>query len=162
MNKVAEVKEIDDITRISSVWKPVLMSDSAKGEISSIPDVPTTAPSSGAGPTVANTDNGIPQIAGNFTCSANTTLGMMNKECEDTPPPVPGVSTNDDTSDKIEAGTEQCLTQTRGGGGTKGTDIDDTRVLVLKGCQHDKRGYCALHGMLAVKKWRQIPCYTDW
>ena len=107
MNKVAELKEIDDITRISSVWKPVLMSDSGKGEISSIPDVPTTAPSSGAGPTATNTDNGIPQIAGNFTCSANTTLGMMNKECEDTPPPVPGVSTNDDTSDKIEAGTEQ-------------------------------------------------------
>ena len=54
----------------------------------------------------------------------------------------------------------QTLTQTRvgGGGGTKGSDIDDTRVLVLKGCQHDKRGYCALHGMLAVKKWRQISC----
>ena len=78
-NKVAEVKEIDNITRISSVWNPVLMSDSGRGEISSIPDVPTTAPSSGAGPTVANTDNGIPQIAENFTCSAVTTLGMMNK-----------------------------------------------------------------------------------
>ena len=61
------------------------------------------------------------------------------------------MSTRDDTPDRIEAGTEQCLTQTivGGGGGTKGTDTDDARVLVLNWCQHDKGGYCALHGMQA-------------
>ena len=64
------------------------------------------------------------------------------------------MSTRDDTPDRIEAGTEQCLTQTivGGGGGTKGTDTDDARVLVLNCCQHDK-GDTVLYMVC-----KQIPC----
>ena len=34
----------------------------------------------------------------------------------------------------------------------------DTGPLTTRVCQHDKKGYCATHGMMAVKKWREISC----
>ena len=74
--------------------------------------------------------------------------------------PLPGVSSAVDTSDNSEAGTEQCFTQAGVGGETKvtGDGDGDARSLTIRGCQHDRRGYCATHGTVAVKKWREIPC----
>ena len=42
----------------------------------------------------------------------------------------------------------------RGGGGGEArvTGEGDTRSLTIRGCQHDRRGYCTIHGMMAVKK----------
>ena len=66
-NKVADVKETVDITQISPVMEPVLMSDDGRRVTPSHPDVPTTAPSSEAGHTTADTDKGEPLISENFT-----------------------------------------------------------------------------------------------
>ena len=71
--KVAGVKEIVDMMQISSVLEPVLMSNASRRGIPSHPDIPTSAPSSEAGHTTADTDKGEPGISENFTCSAATT-----------------------------------------------------------------------------------------
>ena len=34
----------------------------------------------------------------------------------------------------------------------------NTRPLTVRGCQHDRMGYCSTHEMMAVKKWREISC----
>ena len=66
--KVAGVKEIVDMMQISSVLEPVLMSNASRRGIPSHPDIPTSAPSSEAGHTTADTDKGEPRISENFTC----------------------------------------------------------------------------------------------
>ena len=147
-NKVANVKETVDITQISPVMEPVLMSDDGRRVTPSHPDVPTTAPSSEAGHTTADTDKGEPLISENFTCTADTTSGMMVKESKEASKPrdtpLPGVSSTADTSDNSEAGTEQCLTQAGVGGVGGETKVTgdgdgDARSLTIRGCQHDRR-----------------------
>ena len=36
--------------------------------------------------------------------------------------------------------------------------MENTRSLTVRGCKHDRKGYCSTHEMVATKKWRDIPC----
>ena len=157
--KVASVEETVGMMQITSVLEPVLMSDASRRRTPSQADIPTSAPSSEAGTTTADTDKGEPRISENFTCAADTTGGMMDKGYEEASQtrnkPLPGVSISVDTVTSIEAGTGLCLTQAGvggGGGEARVTGEGDTRSLTIRGCQHDRRGYCTIHGMMAVMK----------
>ena len=45
-----------------------------------------------------------------------------------------------------------CVTRVTGGGG------ENTSPLTVRGCKHDRKGYCSTHEMVATKKWREISC----
>ena len=68
-----------------------------------------------------------------------------------------------DTATGIEARTDLRPTQAgvgRGGGATMvtGGGVENTRSLTVRGCKHDRKGYCSTHEMVATKKFRDIPC----
>ena len=67
--KVASVKVNDNDNTIPSMYQPILMSDSVRREITTIPDTANPAPSSGTGATTA-TDYTVLRTVDNFACAA--------------------------------------------------------------------------------------------
>ena len=87
--------------------------------------------------------------------------------------PQPGVSCTD-TATGREAGTEPGHSQAteseagtvlghtqaevrKGGGVTRGKGGVGTPISI-RGCKHDRKGFCFTHEMVATKKYREIPC----
>ena len=48
----------------------------------------------------------------------------------------------------------------KGGGVTRGKGgvVENGTPLTIRGCKHDRKGFCFTHEMVATKKYREIPC----
>ena len=90
----------------------------------------------------------------NLDTIVDTVVGTKNTTPPHTPRELPSGETDP------EAGTELCQAQTEEGGGTDTTIAGDAKnpLMTSRGCQHDRRGYCATHGWGARRLERRIPC----
>ena len=162
------MKETASTSQIPGVLEPVWCSNASRRGLPVSPDSPTPAPSSEAGSTAPDTDKGEAGIAKNFTCVVDGMEGEIDKAVDDgdashpRSAPQPGGSISD-TATGSEAGTEPGHTQAgvgKGGGVTRGKGgvVENISPLTVRGCKHDRKGYCSTNEMVAIKKYREIPC----
>ena len=68
------------------------------------------------------------------------------------------LSVTTDISTPTPSSVNTVLRQTQAGGGVTRREGGVGTPIFIRGCKHDKKGYCSKHEMLGTRKYREIPC----